>query len=259
MLEVRELRFVYRSLNGQGAVEAIGGVSFTVREREFVSIVGPSGCGKTTLLTCVMGLQRPSSGEVRLNGQLVTGPPEDMLMVFQEYQRSLLPWRTVRGNVLFGLESKRGLAPRQRREMADAALAQVGLLDFGDYYPAQLSGGMQQRVAIARAVACRPRILLMDEPFGSLDAQTRLIMEDELLNLAARTQMTILFVTHDIDEAVYLSDRVLVLSKRPARILEEIVIDLPRPRSQLESRGAKFAEYRARVYQTLKTQWSEVS
>jgi len=210
LLEVNSLHKWYT--DREADTPALTDLSFQVAEGEFVSIVGPSGVGKTTLLKIIAGLEPPSRGEIRLRGQPVTGPPPEMILVFQDYARSLLPWRTVLHNVTFGLEFRYRDEVRQRTEKAREALAITGLTAFEDYYPWQLSGGMQQRVAIARALACRPAILLMDEPFGSLDALTRADLEDHLLRLWAALGLTVLFVTHDIDEAVYLSDRVLVLS-----------------------------------------------
>ena len=225
---------------GAHATRAIREISFAVREGEFLSIIGPSGCGKTTLLLILSGLLAPTSGEILLQGQRVDRPPPGMILLFQDYGRSLMPWRKVLANVGFGLELK-----RQRRHLADRDVARraekyldaVGLLRFKDHYPWQLSGGMQQRVAIARALACEPSLLLMDEPFGSLDAQTRAELEDLLLAIRREFRQTVLFVTHDIDEGIYLADRVLVLTPSPSEILEDILIDLPGPKDQIETRS----------------------
>ncbi len=179
-------------------------------------VVGPSGCGKTTLLKCISGLLRPSQGEVVLDGQRVTDPPEEMALVFQEYNRSLMPWASVRNNVLLPLRHKK-LTGAERTRLVEESLAEVGLSRFIDHYPWQLSGGMQQRVAIARALAYQPSILLMDEPFASVDAQTRGDLEDLVLQVREDYGITILFVTHDIDESVYLSDRIVVLTHAPTR------------------------------------------
>ena len=249
MLTVTRLRkeFVSKSMQ---ATLAIADVSLQVREGEFVSIVGPSGCGKTTLLMNLAGLMDPTSGEIVINGQPVREPPAGVILVFQEYNRSLLPWRSVLKNILYGLELRRQAGRvRDAAEQARKYLEVVGLTGFERHFPWQLSGGMQQRVAIARALACEPRVLLMDEPFGSLDAQTRADLEDVLINLWREFRQTILFVTHDIDEAIYLSDRVFVLSSRPSTILGEIVIDLERPRQQLATKAdRRFIDYRARIH-----------
>lgn len=232
---------------------AIERLDFEVKEREFVSIVGPSGCGKTTLLMIISGLMMPTGGRALLKGREVTGPPDGLILLFQDYSRSLFPWRTVIENVCYGLELKRqGIPKDEIRPRAERYLEAVGLSRFAHHYPWQLSGGMQQRVAIARALACEPSILVMDEPFGSLDAQTRAELEDFLLEIWERFHQTILFVTHDIEEGIYLADRVLVLRHRPSIILEDIPIDLPRPRNQLESRGSEtFLKYRAKIHKMI--------
>ena len=223
MLEIKGLGKTYGT--GPTATHAVGDVSFAVDEGEFVCVVGPSGCGKTTLLKCIAGLLRPSAGEVLLRGSAVTGPPERMALVFQEYSRSLMPWMSVRNNVLLPLRHKK-LSRRERTSLVEDALGAVGLVRFMDRYPWQLSGGMQQRVAIARALAYQPSILLMDEPFASVDAQTRGDLEDLVLQVREEFGITILFVTHDIDESVYLSDRVVVLTHSPTEVKE---IDPGRP------------------------------
>lgn len=251
MLEVRGLRKEFQPLSGP-AVIAIGDVSFRVEARQFVSIVGPSGCGKSTLLQCVAGLMRPTAGSVFLEGHEVTGPPEGLILLFQEYNKSLMAWRSVLGNVRFGLESRPGMTSSERDAEARHYIELVGLGGFERHYPWELSGGMQQRVAIARALACKPRVLLMDEPFGSLDALTRIELEDTLLRLWESLRSTILFVTHDIEEAVYLSDRVYVLSRRPSRMIEDTAVNLPRPRDQLATReSARFIELRHRTFELI--------
>jgi NitT/TauT family transport system ATP-binding protein len=247
MLDVRELTKTY----DPAGVPAMAGLTFAVGEREFVCIVGSSGCGKTTMLRCLSGLVAPTSGTVTLDGVAVDGPPEGMAYVFQDYSRSLLPWMTVAGNVSFPLPYK-GLSRAEAAATTAEALAAVGLGDRGDSYPWQLSGGMQQRVAIARALAYRPRILLMDEPFASVDAQTRADLEDLLLGLWRRYGITVVFVTHDIDEAVYLSQRVLVL-RRPAHVHEVVEVDLPAERDQLGTKQLpRFGELRSRVLSSLR-------
>ncbi len=249
MLDVRGLKKVYE---GRGrAVEALRDITFHVDEGELVCVVGPSGCGKTTLLKCASGLMRPSAGEVVLAGRRVTEPPAELAVVFQEYGRSLFPWMTVRRNVELPLKQK-GL-PRQRRtELVESALSAVGLADAHNAYPWQLSGGMQQRVAIARAVAYEPAVLLMDEPFAAVDAQTRADLEDLIRTIWRQFRVTTLFVTHDIDEAVYLGQRVLVLSGSPTVVQEDLAVDLPTVRDQLTTRSLpRFTELRAHVYEQI--------
>ncbi|MBI3090736.1 MAG: ABC transporter ATP-binding protein [Candidatus Tectomicrobia bacterium] len=257
VLEARNLRKVYNP-GLPNEVIAIGDINFSVERGQFVSVVGPSGCGKTTLLMSIAGLAPYSSGEVRLNDQPVTAPPPELVLVFQDYSRSLFPWRNVLKNTLFGLEQKSELNQRQRLERAQRALESVGLNGFEHHYPWELSGGMQQRVAIARAIAYGPEIMLMDEPFASVDAQTRADLEDVLLAVWQEFSQTILFVTHDIEESIYLADRVFVLSQRPSEILDEVVVDLPRPRDQLKTReDATFIAYRHHVYEQIRQQISQ--
>ncbi|MGE5689069.1 MAG: ABC transporter ATP-binding protein [Pseudomonadota bacterium] len=250
MLEIRNLSKTYGT--GARATRAIADVSFTVADRELVCVVGPSGGGKTTLLKCVAGLLRPTEGEIVLRGRAVTSPPEEMALVFQEYSRSLMPWTSVRNNVMLPLRHK-DLPRSERRALVEEALEAVGLARFLDYYPWQLSGGMQQRVAIARALAYQPSILLMDEPFASVDAQTRGDLEDLVLRVREEFGVTILFVTHDIDESVYLSDRIVVLTHAPAEVKEILRVDLPLPRDQIETKELPdFAHLRAHVYRLIK-------
>jgi NitT/TauT family transport system ATP-binding protein len=233
-----------------GDVEAIGDVSFDVDAGEFVCVVGPSGCGKTTLLKCVAGLLPVSGGTIELEGARVDGPPRAMALVFQEYSRSLFPWMTVRQNVAFPL---RRTKPPDAGKRVEEAIASVGLAGAQERYPWQLSGGMQQRVAIARALAYQPRILLMDEPFASVDAQTRADLEDLVLEVRRTYEVTIVFVTHDIDEAVYLSDRVIVLGPSPTEVREVLDVGLPRPRDQVATKELPdFARLRAHVWRTIK-------
>jgi NitT/TauT family transport system ATP-binding protein len=250
LLEIKGLGKTYGT--GPTATHAVGDVSFTVDEGEFVCVVGPSGCGKTTLLKCIGGLLRPSAGEVLLRGSAVTGPPERMALVFQEYSRSLMPWMSVRSNVLLPLRHKH-LSRRERDSLVEDALGAVGLTRFMDRYPWQLSGGMQQRVAIARALAYQPSILLMDEPFASVDAQTRGDLEDLVLQVRDEFGITILFVTHDIDESVYLSDRIVVLTHSPTEVKELIPVGLPKPRDQIATKALPdFARLRSHVYRLIK-------
>jgi NitT/TauT family transport system ATP-binding protein len=249
MLEVEQLRKVY---DGHGrSVEAIRDLTFRIDAGELVCLVGPSGCGKTTLLRCIAGLLEATSGRTLLEGRPVTGPPEQMAVVLQEYGRSLFPWMTVAANVELPLKQK-GTPKARRRDLVQRALAEVGLTDAGTAYPWQLSGGMQQRVAIARAVAYEPHILLMDEPFAAVDAQTRADLEDLIRRIWQDLGVTVLFVTHDIDEAVYLGQRVVILSNSPTVVQEDLTIDLPAARDQLTTRSdPRFAELRSHVYEQI--------
>jgi NitT/TauT family transport system ATP-binding protein len=250
ILEVQALSKGYRQAGGETTL-AIGDVSCTVEAGEFVSFVGPSGCGKTTLLMSIAGLLAPSGGRVVVNGKEVAGPPPNLVLLFQEYNKSLFAWRSVLGNVRFGLEA-RGARSADAAKKACSLIELVGLSGFENHYPWELSGGMQQRVAIARALAHEPEVLLMDEPFGSLDALTRLDLEDALLRLWAELRTTIVFITHDIEESIYLSDRIWVLSRRPSRIIDEIRVTLPRPRNQLSTRAdAHFMEMRNAIYRKI--------
>lgn len=212
---------------GADRVLAIDDVSFSIAENEFVSVVGPSGCGKSTLLSVAAGLSEPTSGSVLVEGELVRGPGRDRGVVFQSY--SLYPWLTVRGNIEFALRGEK-ISKGERRRRAMEQLEIVGLSGFADAYPAQLSGGMRQRVAIARALSYRPSVLLMDEPFGALDALNRRAMQESLTQVWEDHRLTVMFITHDIDEAVFLSDRVMVMSARPGRIVDDVPIPLERPR-----------------------------
>jgi len=224
-----ELRDISIHLPGKVRFEAVRNITTTIEAGEFVSIIGPSGCGKSTLLNAVAGYLAPSGGRLLVDGGPVSGPGPDRGMVFQ--QHSLLPWRTALKNVAFGLKMS-GVPRHERLARAEEFLHLVGLKGFSDRYPSQLSGGMQQRVEIARVLINSPRVVLMDEPFGALDAQTRERMQQLLLEIWGLLTPTVLFVTHDIDEALILSDRVLVMTHRPGRIREEIVVDLPRPRPE---------------------------
>jgi NitT/TauT family transport system ATP-binding protein len=246
LLRVEHLRKVYESATTH--VEAIGDLTFTMDAGELLCIVGPSGCGKTTLLKCIAGLLRPTSGEIHMNGTPVTGPTSSMAVVFQEYGRSLFPWLTVRGNVELPLRHKRFSAARRHR-LVDDALEAVGLAHATKAHPWQLSGGMQQRVAIARAIAYEPEILIMDEPFAAVDAQTRADLEDLVRDLHRTRAVSVLFVTHDIDESVYLGERVLVLSRSATRVKEDVEVDLPASRDQISTRALpRFTELRTHVY-----------
>ncbi|HWK76946.1 MAG TPA: ABC transporter ATP-binding protein [Microbacterium sp.] len=230
------------------AVEAIRDLTFSIPQGQLVCIVGPSGAGKTTLLKCIAGLLPATAGRLELEGKAITGPPKTMAVVFQEYGRSLYPWMSVQANVELPLKAA-GLSKTERRERSTDALEAVGLSDAADQYPWQLSGGMQQRVAIARAVAYRPQILLMDEPFAAVDAQTRADLEDLVRKIWKELGVTVLFVTHDIDESVYLGQRVIVLSNRPTVVQDDVTIDLPDERDQLSTRSdPRFVELRHHIY-----------
>jgi NitT/TauT family transport system ATP-binding protein len=246
MLAVQGLRKVYES-KGR-SVEALRDLTFTLDAGELVCLVGPSGCGKTTLLKCIAGLMRPTSGTIRLQDSAVVGPTEGMAVVLQEYGRSLFPWMTVEDNVRLPLRHKR-MSRERRAELVQNALEAVGLMDARKAHPWQLSGGMQQRVAIARAVAYEPTVLLMDEPFAAVDAQTRADLEDLIRSIWTRTQVTTLFVTHDIDEAVYLGQRIIVLSMSPTVVMEDLKIGLPQDRDQIVTRATReFTDLRTHVY-----------
>lgn len=234
-----------------GDLAVLANVSLEVAAREFVCILGPSGCGKTTLIRIVAGITRPDSGTVLLDGRPLTGPSTDCSMVFQNY--GLLPWRTVMGNVEFGLEV-RGVSKRERRRIAQVQVDRIGLKGFEGHFPHQLSGGMQQRVGLARALSKDPKILLMDEPFAAVDMQTREYLQDELLRIWAQTATTVMFVTHSIDEAIYLGDRVVVMEARPGRIRADIAIDLPRPRETFDVKASqRYGELRHVVREALQS------
>jgi NitT/TauT family transport system ATP-binding protein len=246
VLDVAQLSKAYRSRTGP--VPAVQEITFSVGTGEFVSIVGPSGCGKTTLMMCLAGLNPITSGRITFRGQPVTGPPLGLAVVFQDYSRSLFPWLTVEANVALPLRD-RGLLNAQVRETVLRALDMVGLRPAAKLHPWELSGGMQQRVAIARGLAMAPDVLIMDEPFASVDAQTRANLEDLLLDVWVQLKTTVLFVTHDIDEAVYLSDRIIVLSQGPSVVRAEIGVPLPRPRDQLSTKELPlFSQIRHDVY-----------
>jgi NitT/TauT family transport system ATP-binding protein len=245
-LSVQAISKTYLPQRGE-AHEAIREISFEAREREFVCIVGPSGAGKTTLLRCLAGLLAPTTGSVQFGSREVTAPPADVAVVFQDYSRSLFPWLTVAGNIALPLKAK-GLPKGRRTQLVAESLAAVNLERTGDRYPWQLSGGMQQRVAIARALAYQPKLLLMDEPFASVDAQTRFELEDLVLRVRQEFGMSIVFVTHDIDEAVYLGDRIIALSKSPCVVTRDLPVDLGPARSQIETRAdPRFARLRTEV------------
>jgi NitT/TauT family transport system ATP-binding protein len=232
----------------KGTTHVLDNVSYEVQDGHFVSIVGPSGVGKTTLLRLLTGLAKPTAGEILVRGKKLTSSPDDLAVVLQDYTRSLMPWLSVEKNIALPLKNKR-LSKAERKERITASLAEVGLEGAESKYPWQLSGGMQQRVSIARALAVRPSILVMDEPFASVDAQTRFDLEDLVLKVRDDFGITTVMVTHDIDEAVYLSDEIVVLYGKPAKVRDVVKVDIPFPRSQMETRNDhRFAELRTRVY-----------
>jgi NitT/TauT family transport system ATP-binding protein len=236
-LEAQGIRLEYYQPRTSSRLVALDDVNLTIREGEFVSIVGPSGCGKTTFLSVVDGLIPATAGHIVVDGKAVTAPGPDRAVVFQD--ASLLPWRTVLGNVLYGLECQ-GVKAGEARERAQHFIEMVGLQGFEQHYPYELSGGMQQRVNLARALVMDPQILLMDEPFAALDAQTREVMQEELLQIWLRAKKTVLFVTHQINEAIYLSDRVIVFTARPGRVKRTLAVDIERPRKLLVKRDPRF-------------------
>ncbi|MFG1362532.1 ABC transporter ATP-binding protein [Xanthobacter versatilis] len=240
LIEVTGFELAYDTIDG--AVIAVSDADLVVNPGEFVSIIGPSGCGKSTLLNAVAGFLKPTAGRVTVDGEAVKGPSADRGMVFQQY--SLFPWKTVRENVEFGLKM-RGMGRSERAVAARTLLGLAGLLAFENHYPDRLSGGMKQRVGIVRALATGPKVLLLDEPFGALDAQTRVIMQQILTNLWQRLGISVLFVTHDIDEAIFLSDRIYVMTARPGCIKAEVTVPLPRPRDAALQLSPEFIRLRA--------------
>jgi NitT/TauT family transport system ATP-binding protein len=227
-------------------------ISFSQKAGEFVAVVGPSGCGKTTMLRCIAALMQPDQGQVLHNGMHFFDPPPWLSIVFQDYNRSLFPWLSVRRNVAFGL---RDIDKRERDERVQTALQAVALEHAADLYPWQLSGGMQQRCALARSIVVQPKLLLLDEPFASVDAQTRIDLQDMVMDICKKMSLSTLLVTHDIDEAVFMADKVVVLSTRPAHVVEEIAVDLPWPRDQLTTKESpEFLRLRHRVYTLVRHQ-----
>jgi NitT/TauT family transport system ATP-binding protein len=244
-LEVQDIRLSYAQPRTNTELVALDGVNLAVMEGEFLAIVGPSGCGKTTFLSVVDGLIPATGGRVLVDGEVVTRPGPDRAVVFQD--ASLLPWRTVLGNVCYGLECL-GIGAREAQQRAARLIGLVGLDGFEQHYPHELSGGMQQRVNLARALVVDPKILLMDEPFASLDAQTREVMQEELLRIWAQARKTVLFITHQIDEAIYLADRVAVFSGRPGKVKEIITVDMERPRTLGVKRQPRFHAFEDRIW-----------
>ena len=247
-IQGRNVSLTFRPQN-RAPVRALGNFDIDVEEGEFLSIVGPSGCGKSTFLNILLGLTKPDSGDVLMHGKRITGPGSDRAMVFQEF--GLLPWRSVAHNIELGLELKRVPAVK-RHAVAERLIELVGLSGFEAHYPHELSGGMKQRVGLARALATDPDVLLMDEPFAALDAQTRDLMQVELLRIWREAKKTVLFVTHQIDEAIYLSDRVMVMSKRPGRSKKIFAIELPRPREYEMRVTPEFNDLKLEIWNMLK-------
>lgn len=247
-IQGRNVNLTFRPPN-RGPVRALQNFDIDIREGEFLSIVGPSGCGKSTFLNVLLGLLRADSGDVLMQGKPIAGPSTDRAMVFQEF--GLLPWRTVAANVELGLELK-GMGAKMRRQVSQPLVEMIGLAGFEGHYPHELSGGMKQRVGLARALATDPNVLLMDEPFAALDAQTRDLMQAELLRIWQTTKKTVLFVTHQIEEAIYLSDRVMVMTKRPGRAKKIFPVDLPRPRDYEMRVTPEFNELKLKIWNELK-------
>jgi NitT/TauT family transport system ATP-binding protein len=246
LLSIRNVGYVVETAGKPLTI--LEGIDVDVAEGEFVCIVGGSGCGKTTLLHLIAGLAAPTTGEIDFEGSAIGGPSRLRAIVFQDYSKALLPWRTVAGNVALSLEA-RGVPSGEQAPIIAGLLQQVGLADWAEQFPRQLSGGMQQRLQIARCLAQEPRLLLMDEPFGALDAMTRQTLQDELAQLARASGTTVVFVTHDLDEAIYLGDRVVAMASRPGRIADRIIIDLPQPRDQLTTReDARFLAHRHHLF-----------
>ncbi len=247
MIEIRDVSKTFR--RGNRTVQALGPIDLTVARGEFVTVLGPSGCGKTTLLHILGGFEMPTTGTVTVDGKVVTGPGRDRGMVFQE--ATLFPWRTVQDNVAWPSRVA-GESKAQARERARELLARVGLSRFADAYPGELSGGMRQRAALARTLAMEPSVLLMDEPFGALDAQTREVMQEELTRLWQATGLTVIFITHDIAEAIFLGDRVVVMGAAPGQVVADTRIELARPRDARTKLDARILDYRQQFWQLLR-------
>lgn len=256
ILKIEQVSRTFPARHRNAPTKALEPTDLIIGNNDFVTILGPSGCGKSTLLRIVAGLDRPTSGRVALDGREVTGPGADRGMVFQSY--TLFPWLTVRENIAFGLR-ERGVSEGERNKVAEAFIRQVGLSGFENHWPKQLSGGMQQRTAIARALANDPKILLLDEPFGALDNQTRALMQEMLLGIWERDQKTVLFVTHDIEEAIFLGSRVIVMSARPGRIKAEIKVDLPHPRSYKIKTTPEFVQLKERLVEEIRIEALKVA
>lgn len=250
-LEIKDVSRIFPGVNGRAPVTALQPTTLSIAKNDFVTILGPSGCGKSTLLRIVAGLDRPTTGTVIAGGKPVTGPGVDRGMVFQSY--TLFPWLTVRDNIAFGLREK-GMAEKEKWEIVDSYIEKVGLRGFENHWPKQLSGGMQQRTAIARALANDPRILLLDEPFGALDNQTRGLMQELLLGIWEREQKTVLFITHDIEEAVFMASRVVTMTARPGKVKSITPVDLPHPRHYTIKASPEFSELRAKLTEEIRSE-----
>jgi ABC-type nitrate/sulfonate/bicarbonate transport system ATPase subunit len=250
-LQIENVSRIFPGVRGGEPVTALQPTNLTLEENDFITLLGPSGCGKSTLLRIVAGLDRPSTGRVLLDGRAVTGPGPERGMVFQSY--TLFPWLTVEQNIAYGLD-ERGVPDAQKREIVGNYVDRMGLRGFERHWPKQLSGGMQQRTAIARALANDPAVLLLDEPFGALDNQTRSLMQELLLGIWERDRKTVLFVTHDIEEAIFLAGRVLVMSRRPGRIKADIPVDLAHPRDYRIKTTAAFTELKARLTEEIRAE-----
>jgi NitT/TauT family transport system ATP-binding protein len=250
-LEAQNLTVSYQDAGQSRTI--LDELSLSLRNEEFVCVIGPSGCGKTTLVRALAGLVLPASGRIMFGDMPVTAPRRQLAVVFQDYGKALLPWRTVYQNVAFALEARK-IHKSEHADRIELLLKQTGLVRYSAYFPHQLSGGLQQRVQIARCLALEPAVLLMDEPFGALDAMTRQVLQDELLRLCAQNRTTALFITHDLEEAIYLSDRVIALAPNPGRIAEVVDIEIPRPRNQLETReDPLFLQYRHHLYNLIES------
>ena len=250
-LSIRQVSKIFPGNRGGVPTTALQPVSLDVADNDFITVLGPSGCGKSTLLRLVAGLETPSGGEILLDGEHIEGPGADRGVVFQSY--TLFPWLTIAQNIRFGLR-ERGLPEAEQQERSDFYIAKVGLRGFESHYPKQLSGGMQQRTAIARALANDPKMLLLDEPFGALDNQTRVLMQELLLGIWESARKTVLFVTHDIDEAIFMANRVAVFSARPGRIKADIAVDLPYPRHYTVKTTPEFMELKARLTEEIRAE-----
>lgn len=259
LIEIKGVHKVYRDRNSETV--ALNGVDLSICENEFVSVVGPSGCGKTTLLNIIAGLEPFDSGTVQMSGEDIVGPGPDRGVIFQQY--ALFPWMTVRRNIEYGMkflrhENGKKYTAKEKRELAEYYIRMVNLEGFENAYPKALSGGMKQRVAIARGYAVNPKVFLMDEPFGALDAQTRAQLQEELLESWAKEQKTCFFITHDVDEAVLLASRVIIMSARPGRILDEVKIALPYPRNQATKLTDEFSKHRNYIWDRVYKMYLEV-
>lgn len=250
-LVIENVSRIFPAVRGGTPTRALEPTNLSVADNDFVTILGPSGCGKSTLLRMVAGLDTPTTGRILLDGKTITGPGADRGMVFQSY--TLFPWLTVSENISFGLR-ERGISQRERNDIAKQWLEKVGLTSFANHFPKQLSGGMQQRTAIARALANDPKILLLDEPFGALDNQTRALMQELLLGIWERRKKTVLFVTHDIEEAIFMASRVIVMTARPGRIKSDVAIDLPHPRHYTLKTSPEFSALKARLTEDIRVE-----